>query len=80
MNIRKYDTGDLTECLDIYNHYISATRYTLEETPLSAEEFKARIEKITVTYPFIAAEENACRVEHVISEEAFSAIKNYFNE
>lgn len=80
MNIRKYDTGDLTACLDIYNYYISATHYTLEETPLSAEEFKARIEKITVTYPFIVAEENTCRVEHVISEEAFSAIKNYFNE
>ena len=25
------------------------------------------------------AEENACRVEHVITEEAFEAIKNYFN-
>ena len=26
-----------------------------------------------------AAEENACRVEHVITEEAFEAIKKYFN-
>mgnify|MGYP002543977219 FL=1 len=26
-----------------------------------------------------AAEENACRVEHVITEEAFGAIKKYFN-
>ena len=25
-----------------------------------------------------AAEENACRVEHVITEEAFEAIKKYF--
>ena len=25
------------------------------------------------------AEENACRVEHVITEEAFEAIKKYFN-
>lgn len=25
-----------------------------------------------------AAEDNACRVEHVITEEAFVAIKNYF--
>lgn len=64
MNIRKYDTGDLTACLDIYNYYISATHYTLEETPLSAEEFKARIEKITVTYPFtlIRTREKAARV------------------
>ncbi len=27
---------------------------------------------------FAAAEENACRVEHVITEEAFEAIKEYF--
>lgn len=54
------------------------TRYTLEETPLSAEEFKARIEKITVTYPFIVAKENARRVEHVISEEAFFRNKKLF--
>ena len=27
----------------------------------------------------LAAEENACRVEHVITEEAFEAIKKYFN-
>ena len=26
-----------------------------------------------------AAEENVCRVEHVITEEAFEAIKKYFN-
>ena len=26
-----------------------------------------------------AAEENACRVEHVITEEAFEAIKKHFN-
>lgn len=26
-----------------------------------------------------AAEENACRVEHVITEDAFEAIKKYFN-
>lgn len=78
MNIRKYNSGDLTACLDIYNYYISATRYTLEETPLSAEEFKARIEKITATYPFIVAKENARRVEHVISEEAFFRNKKLF--
>lgn len=24
------------------------------------------------------AEENACRVEHVLTEEAFEAIENYF--
>lgn len=28
----------------------------------------------------VSAEENACRVEHVITEEAFNAIKNYFNK
>ena len=27
----------------------------------------------------LAAEENACRVEHVITEEAFEAIKKHFN-
>lgn len=57
MNIRKYDFADLTACLDIYNYYISATRYTLEETPLSPEAFGARVERITATYPFIVAEE-----------------------
>lgn len=29
--------------------------------------------------PAIEAEENACKVEHVISEDAFKAIKNYFD-
>lgn len=28
---------------------------------------------------FNVAEENACRIEHVITEEAFEAIKKYFN-
>lgn len=27
-----------------------------------------------------AAEDNACRVEHVLTEEAFEAIKKYFND
>lgn len=26
----------------------------------------------------MAAEENACRVEHVLTEEAFEVIENYF--
>lgn len=30
--------------------------------------------------PKAVAEDNACKVEHVISEEAFEIIKNYFSE
>lgn len=50
-----------------------------------AENVLARHEALTAAFVKMglnvsAAEENACRVEHVISEEAFSAIKNYFNE
>ena len=34
---------------------------------------------VVMGLPPEAAEENACRVEHVITEEAFEAIKKYFN-
>ncbi len=30
--------------------------------------------------PIAVAEDNACKVEHVISEEAFETIKSYFSE
>ena len=44
----------------------------------------ARFETLTEAFvkmglPREIAEENACRIKHVVSEEAFSAIRKYFD-
>lgn len=48
-----------------------------------AENMLARFETLTEAFvkmglPREVAVENACRIEHVVSEEAFSAIRKYF--
>ena len=48
-----------------------------------AEYMLARFETLTASFVKMGlereiAEENACRIEHVVSDEAFAAIKKYF--
>ena len=44
-------------CLAICNGYIGQTTYTLEEEPLSLPAFRARVRKITASYPFFVAKD-----------------------
>ncbi len=55
MKIFALEDRDIQACLDIYNHYIVNTCFTLEETALSLEAFTKRIHAITQTYPFVVA-------------------------
>lgn len=54
--IRELREEDVPACLRIYNHYIKSTCFTLEEDPLSLEEFGGRIRRIKSKYPFIVKE------------------------
>ena len=56
--IRSADTKDTEAICSIYNHYVENTILTFEEKPVSKEEMKDRIAKITVSLPWIVLEEN----------------------
>ncbi len=59
MIIRPATEADAQAIVDIYNHYITDTVITFEETPLSVEEFAGRIRKVLEGgYPYLVAEEN----------------------
>ncbi len=55
--IRELKEEDVAPCLKIYNHYIENTCFTLEEEPLSLDDFKARVKRIQLKYPFLVEEE-----------------------
>jgi len=54
--IRSVKIEDAKEIAGIYNYYILNSVVTFEETPVSAEEMKARIELITSRFPWIIYE------------------------
>jgi len=56
--IRSVDTEDTEAICSIYNHYVKNTISTFEEKPVSKEEMKDRIAKVTVSLPWIVLEEN----------------------
>lgn len=47
--------ADEKTCAEIYNYYIENTVVTLEETPLSLEEFSDRVKRIKESFPYIVA-------------------------
>ncbi len=55
MEIREIREADLSACLAIYNRYITDTTITFEETPLTGEEWRARVARITEKYPYLVA-------------------------
>ena len=59
MNIRHADPArDAAGCAAIYGPFVRRTAATFEERPPTAEEFAARIERISETHPWLVAEED----------------------
>ena len=50
---------DIAACTELYNYYIENTCITLEEEPVTPEEFGARAARITKDYPYIVARNGA---------------------
>lgn len=50
---------DIAACTELYNYYIENTCITLEEKPVTPEEFGARAARITKDYPYIVARNGA---------------------
>jgi len=51
--VRNIEVGDAPRVAEIYNYYISNTRITFEEQPLSPEEMLARIVEVTKEFPWL---------------------------
>lgn len=49
----------IAACTELYNYYIENTCITLEEEPVTPEEFGARAARITKDYPYIVARDGA---------------------
>ena len=56
--IRKATLDDGKRLLEIYNYYVLETAVTFEITPPTQEEFRNRMEKTLLSYPFIVIEED----------------------
>ena len=54
--IRTVKLDDAQQLSSIYNYYIENTVITFEEVPVSDEEMKYRIEKVTESYPWFVYE------------------------
>ncbi|MFN7958166.1 MAG: arsinothricin resistance N-acetyltransferase ArsN1 family B [Holophagaceae bacterium] len=55
--IRPARLTDAQALADLYNPYVRDTTITFEEEAVGAEEMASRIEKVTVTYPWLVWEE-----------------------
>jgi phosphinothricin acetyltransferase len=55
--IRQVKLSDADALCGIYNKYITGTTITFEEDPITTEEMKSRIKKITQNYPWLVYEE-----------------------
>ena len=56
--IRAIRETDAAACAAIYNPYVLHSVWTMEEAPLTAEDFTARIRKVTAGYPWLAEEQD----------------------
>ena len=70
MRTEKISPADIGACCDIYNYYIRNTCFTLEEEEVSREEFAARVARISRTYPYIVARNDAGEVTGYASTRA----------
>ncbi len=57
MNIRPCTQQDIAAICAIYNYYIDNTVITFEETPVSIEQMRTRIDTIMQTYPWLVCED-----------------------
>lgn len=61
----------------MYNYYIKNTRITLEEEPVTPEEFAARIRRISESYPYLVARTDAGTVLGFAYLDVFNARSAY---
>ena len=58
--IRHAHAGDAARLADIYNHYVTTTTITFEETPVGADEMRERVEEVQASgLPFLVIEHDA---------------------
>lgn len=77
MTIDALTAADVAGCLDIYNHYVTHSDVTLEETPLTLAQYQARAQEITADYPFLVARDAAGRPIGFAYLSAFSPRSGY---
>jgi phosphinothricin acetyltransferase len=54
--IRTIEQKDISQIVDIYNHYIENTTITFEEDPVTNKEMESRIEEYTKNFPWLVYE------------------------
>lgn len=57
MQVREFAPGDEAGICAIYNHFITDTVVTFEETPLTPAEMRERIEAYRAHYPWLVCED-----------------------
>lgn len=67
--IRKVKLEDADQIAEIYNYYILNSIATFEETPISGEDIKERINTITLKYPWIVYEDEGQVVGYAYAGE-----------
>ncbi len=68
---------DIAACTELYNYYIENTCITLEEEPVTPEEFGARVARITKDYPYIVARDGAGKPIGYAHLDVFNARSAY---
>lgn len=67
--IRSLRSHDVAAISDIYNHYVTRTKVTFEEDPVSVSEMTGRIEALAAAgFPWLVAEES-----NIIAGYAYAA-------
>lgn len=56
--LRPVRPDDAASICEIYNHYVQHTPVTFEESPVSVDDMRARILKITESLPWLVCEED----------------------
>lgn len=70
MLIRHADpAGDARACAQLYAPYVSDGAASLEQTPPSAEEMGARIERLSASYPWLVAELDGAVIGYAYASE-----------
>lgn len=71
MTFREATRADIAAMLEIYRPYVESTTVSFEyETP-SLEEFSARFERITGSFPWLVAEEDGVIAGYAYADRAF---------
>jgi phosphinothricin acetyltransferase len=56
--IRQIEIKDIKDICDIYNHYVTQTLITFEESPVDVVEMESRISEIVSELPWLVFEDN----------------------